>query len=369
MEWRHETAGIGAIGRLLVLFRCVVAIAFAILVAAFWHLQIDLHTRYLERAGNNHQRQRPLRAPRGVVFDRNGRVMVEDRDALNLSLVRERVEDLERTIHLLARVAGVDPEALHSAIERRRREPAHRPIVVIRDASRAQVAAVVARRAELPGIVVEPTPIRSYPAATMAAHSFGYVGEVSAAQLAAATGAGLRRGHIVGQSGVELSYNRLLMGVDGTRHVVVDSTEREIDTIGEVPPIAGQRLRLTIDADVQAATEAAFHAAGFDGAAAMLDPRTGEVLALVSLPAYDPNAFARGIDGSDARRVDAQSAESASESRVAGALSARLDLQDGRGRGGARRGTWSRRTSRCGATAAATTSGATTGAIPGMERR
>ena len=297
MEWRHETAGIGAIGRLLVLFRCVVAFAFAILIAAFWRLQIDLHPQYLKSAGNNHQRQRLLQAPRGVVFDRDGRVMVEDRDALNLSLVREEVEDLARTIRLLARVTGVDRDGLHAAIERRRREPAHRPIVVIRDASRAQVAAVVARRAELQGILVEPTSIRSYPAATMAAHSFGYVGEISAAQLAAATGAGLRRGHIVGQSGVELSYNRLLMGVDGTRHVVVDRTEREIDTIDEVPPVAGQQIRLTIDADLQAATETAFHAAGFDGAAVMLDPRSGEVLALVSLPAYDPNAFARGIDG------------------------------------------------------------------------
>ena len=297
MERRHEAAGIGAIGRLLVLFRCVVSVAFAILAAGFWHLQIDLHPQYLERAGNNHQRQLPLRAPRGVVFDRDGRVMVEDRDALNLSVVREKVDDLDRTIRLLARVTGVAPEGLDAAIERRRREPLHRPIVVIRDASRAQVAAVVARRAELPGVVVEPTLIRSYPGATMAAHSFGYVGEASAAQLAAATGTGLRRGHIVGQSGVELSYNSLLMGIDGTRRVVVDSAEREIDTIGEVPPVAGQRLRLTIDADVQAATEAAFHAAGFDGAAVMLDPRTGEVLALVSLPAYDPNAFARGIDG------------------------------------------------------------------------
>ena len=297
MEWRHETAGIGAIGRLLVLFRCVVAVAFAILVGAFWRLQVDLHPQYLERAADNHQRQRLLRAPRGVVFDRDGRVMAEDRDALNLSVVREEVDDLDRTLLLLARVTDVAPEDLHAAIDRRRRVPAHRPIVVIRDASRAQVAAVVARRAELPGVVVEPTPIRSYPAATMAAHSFGYVGEISAAQLAAAAGAGLRSGHIVGQSGVELSYNRLLMGVDGTRQVVVDSTEREIDTIGEVPPVAGQQLRLTIDADVQAATEAAFHAAGFDGAAVMLDPGTGEVLALVSLPAYDPNAFARGIDG------------------------------------------------------------------------
>ena len=298
MEWRDEAAGSGAIGRLLILFRCVVAVAFAILVAGFWRLQIDLHPLYLERAGDNHQRQRSLRAPRGVVFDRDGRVMVADREALNLSLVREGIADLDRTVHLLARVTGAGESALRAALDRGRRQPAHRPVVVVRDASPAQVAAVVARRAELPGVVVESTLIRSYPGATLAAHSFGYVGEVTAAQLAAPAGAGLRRGHIVGQSGVELSYNRLLMGTDGTRHVVVDSAEREIDTIGEVPPVAGQQLRLTIDADVQRATESAFRAAGFDGAAVMLDPGSGEVLALVSLPAYDPNAFAGGIDDS-----------------------------------------------------------------------
>lgn len=297
MEWRHEAAGIGTIGRLLLLFRCVVAVTFALLVAAFWHLQIEMHSEYLERAGSNHRRARPLRAPRGVVFDRDGRVMVEDRDALHLALVREQVVDLDATIRRLGRATGVDPQDLHGALARRQREPAHRPIVVIRDASRAQVSAVIARRAELPGVVVESTPIRSYPAATMAAHSFGYVGEITAAQLAAAGDEALRRGHIVGQSGIELSYNRLLMGIDGTRHVVVDSAEREVDTISEEPPIAGQQLRLTIDADVQAATEAAFSAFGFDGAAVMLDPHSGEVFALVSLPAYDPNLFARGIDG------------------------------------------------------------------------
>ena len=297
MEWRHEAAGSGAIGRLLVVFRGVVAIAFAILAGAFWRVQVDLHPQYLERAGSNHQRERPLRAPRGVVFDRDGHVMVEDRDALNLSLVPARVHDLERALGLLARVTGVDQADLRAALGRRRQDSPHRPIVLIRDASRAQVSAVVARRAELPGVVVEPTPVRSYPGATLAAHWFGYVGEVTAAQLAAADGTRLRRGHIVGQSGVELSYNRLLMGVDGTRHVVVDSAEREIGTIGEEPPIAGRQLRLTIDSDVQRATEEAFHDAGFDGAAVLLDPQTGEVLALVSLPSYDPNAFARGIDG------------------------------------------------------------------------
>lgn len=297
MEWHQEAAGSGAIGRLLVVFRCVVAIAFAILAAAFWRLQVDLHPQYLERAGSNHQRERPLRAPRGVVFDRDGHVMVEDRDALNLSLVPAKAHDVERTLGLLARVTGVDRADLRGALGRRRRESPHRPVVLIRDASRAQVSAVVARRAELPGVVVEPTPVRSYPGATLAAHWFGYVGEVTAAQLAAAEGTGLRPGHIVGQSGVELSYNRLLMGIDGTRHVVVDSTEREMGTIGEEPPIAGRQLRLTIDADLQKATEEAFHDAGFDGAAVLLDPQTGEVLALVSLPSYDPNAFARGIDG------------------------------------------------------------------------
>ena len=154
---------------------------------------------------------------------------------------------------------------------------------------------VAAHRLELPGVIVEKVPTRRYPTDSMAAHLIGYVGEVTDAQLARPEYRDVQGGAVVGQAGVEQTYNPLLMGADGARHVIVNSRGREIDVLGEEEPVEGRRLQLTIDADVQRAAEEAFRHYGFRGAAIALAPSSGEVLALSSLPAYDPNAFAAGI--------------------------------------------------------------------------
>jgi penicillin-binding protein 2 len=268
---------------------------FVLLIGAFWFFQIIEHARFQEMAENNHQRELSLRAPRGVLFDRHGRVLVENRPAFNVSIVRLHTVDLDRTIRLLAAVAGEDERRLREVVDRHRREPAYRPIVVIEDATLAQVAAITARRLdfELPDVVVQRVPTRNYPVDGLGAHLFGYVSEATEAQLAGGT---LRSGDIVGQAGIERAYNRVLMGRDGTRTVVVNSMGREMGELERVEPVEGRRIRLTIDYDLQKAAEDGFKALGYNGAAVVLDPRNGEVLTLVSLPAYDPNAFATGID-------------------------------------------------------------------------
>jgi penicillin-binding protein 2 len=282
------------IGVRLVVLQVSVVVTFAALAISFWFLQIIQHARYQEMAENNHQRTLALRAPRGVLFDRNGKVLVENRHSFNISIVREHTKDLDRTIRLLAEVAALDPAEVRQIVDRRRGEPTYRPIVVVEDASLSQVAAIMARRLdfELPDVVVEQVPTRQYPTDALAAHVFGYVGEASEAQL----GNGIRSGAIIGQSGIERIYNELLMGEDGARRVVVNSVGREIRTEAEVPPKEGRRVQLTIDYDLQKAAEDGFRHAGFNGSAVILDPRNGEVLSLVSLPAYDPNDFAAGID-------------------------------------------------------------------------
>jgi len=279
--------------RLMVL-QVSVVVMFAALAISFWFLQIIQHARYQEMAENNHQRTLALRAPRGVLFDRNGKVLVENRHSFNVSIVREHTKDLDRTIALLADIAGLDAAEVRKIVDRHRSEPTYRPIVIIEDASLSQVAAIMARRLdfELPDVVVEQVPTRQYPTDALAAHVFGYVGEASEAQI----GKGIRTGSIIGQSGVERVYNDLLMGQDGARRVVVNSVGREIRTDAEVPPTEGRRVQLTIDYELQKAAEDGFRHAGFNGSAVILDPRNGEVLSLVSLPAYDPNDFAAGID-------------------------------------------------------------------------
>lgn len=281
---------------LLGLFRGAAGLVFAVLFVAFGYVQIGQHERFRALAENNHQRSLALRAPRGGVLDRRGEVLVENRHSLNISLARDQVEDLDGWTARLARATGADAAAIAAALERHGRDPSGRPIVVIRDATLAQVAAVAARKLELPGVVVEQVPTRRYPAAAFGAHALGYVGEVTGAQLSLPRFEGLRSGAVVGQAGVEYAYNDRLMGTDGVRHVIVNSLGREIETVREVSPVEGGNLQLTIDADLQRAAEEAFEAAGFDGAAAVLDPRSGEVLALVSRPAYDPNVFAAGVD-------------------------------------------------------------------------
>jgi len=267
---------------------------FAALAMSFWFLQIVQHAKYEEMAENNHQRTLALRAPRGVLFDRNGTVLVENRHSFTISIVREHSKDLAHTVQLLSAVAHLDPVQVQQIVERHRSEPSYRPIVVVEDATLAQVAAVTARRldTELPDVVVEEVPARRYPSEAMAAHLFGYVGQANDAQVEA----GATQGAIVGQQGLEKAYNDLLMGTDGAKRVVVNSVGREIRTLEEIPPVEGRRVQLTIDSDLQRAAEDGFRLAGFNGAALILDPRNGEVLTYASLPSYDPNDFAVGID-------------------------------------------------------------------------
>lgn len=279
----------------LSVLQVAIAAVFGLLAVGFWVFQVVQHEEFKDRAANNHLRRLALRAPRGVVFDRNGEVLVANRVIFNISLVREQVKDLDRTLAILSEATGVDEQELRERVHRFRREPAYRPIVLIPNASEDLRIAVSARALELPGVIFEELPTRQYPASALAAHLFGYVTEVREEQLARPEFASLGPGAIVGQAGIEQAYNALLMGEEGRRDVVVNSVGREIEVISTNPPSEGRSLQLTIDADVQRALEDAFRHAGYNGAAVILQPQTGEVLALVSLPAYDPNEFATGI--------------------------------------------------------------------------
>src|SRR4051812_30593828 len=274
----------------------IVAGAFAALAVGFWVFQVAQHERFREMAENNHLRRLPLPAPRGVLLDRDGKILVENQNSFNIALVREQTKNLDETLHALATATGADEAQLQETVVRRRRDPSYRPIVLIENATREQVIAVWARRWELPGIIYQEVPARKYPEATMAAHLFGYVGEITEAQLQRADYEGVDSGTIVGQAGIEQAYNRLLMGTEGNKTVVVNSVGREIQEVKKEEPVEGRRLQLTIDADLQKATEDGFTVSELNGAAVVLDPRNGEVLSFSSRPAYDPNAFAAGID-------------------------------------------------------------------------
>ena len=271
-----------------------VIVWFAALAICFWVLQVVQTEKFVEMANSNYQRTLALRAPRGVLYDRDGRVLVENRESFTISIDRELTQDLTRTVRQASELLGLDREQVQEIVDRQVKagEPVYRPVVIVQDATLEQAVRVRARKRELPELSVEEVPTRKYPPEALAAHLFGYVGQADEDEVKAE---GLSRNAIVGKFGVEKIYNTILMGEDGARRVIVNNVGREIDTLEEIDPTVGRRVQLTIDLDLQKAAEDGFRHAGFNGAALIMDPRTGEVLVHASMPAYDPNDFAAGI--------------------------------------------------------------------------
>lgn len=290
----------------LTVLRVATIVVFALMATAFWVFQVLEHQKYEQLAERQHLRTLPLRAPRGVLYDRNGKVLVRNTYSFTIALVREQSTNIPEALRRLAAATGVDEARLSEivATAKRRRDPTFKPVPLIEHATMAQIAAVTARQVDLPEIVVQQLPTREYPEGGTAAHLFGYVTEISEAQLQRPEFAGLQVGAFVGQAGLERTYNSLLQGVDGSRMVAVNSRGREIEKLGEQDPTDGDRLKLTVDLDLQKAMEDSFKNSGYSGAGALLDPRTGEILALSSLPSYDPNAFASGLDSASLNKLN-----------------------------------------------------------------
>src|SRR5262249_25870159 len=179
----------------------VAAVCFGLLTVSFWVLQVVEHDKYKEMADNNFLRTIPLRAPRGVLFDRDGKVLVENKSSFTIAVIRERSRNVNEAISRLAAATGVDEPRLQEVMLRHRRDPMFAPIPVIEHASFAQVAAVTARQLELPEVVVQQVPTRAYPTDALGAHLFGYVAEIQEAQLDRPEYNGMQSGAIVGQAG------------------------------------------------------------------------------------------------------------------------------------------------------------------------
>jgi penicillin-binding protein 2 len=257
----------------------------------FWNLQVLRARHFRELAESNRSRLLTIAAPRGALLDRHGQVLVGNRPSFTVLVNTEQPDELDRVASRLGETLGTGEASIRERFARR--QP-YRPVVVKTDATLADVAAIEARRIELPEVSVEVVPLRSYPLASAAAHALGRVGEITERQLQLDENQGLAPGSLVGQAGLESRYNRQLMGRDGHRRVIVNSRGLEVSEAERQAPVDGPNLTLALDAGLQAAMERAF--GGRAGAAVALDPRTGEVLAMASTPAYDPNEFTTGID-------------------------------------------------------------------------
>jgi penicillin-binding protein 2 len=260
-----------------------------LLLFGFWNLQVIQTTHYADLAERNRIRSIPVIAPRGSILDRQGRVLVDNYPSFSVLLLRDDPKVMESLLPQIADGLGMTLADLHEQIDAAKALPDFQPIVIKPEASPGDIAFIESHRPDIPVLEMMMVHRRRYGQDDFLAHAIGYVGEVSAEDIAA-SGGRLRSGDITGKSGLEKQYNDTLMGTDGLRRSIVNSVGKEVGQLSQQDPTPGKPIHLTIDYDLQSVAEQAM--AGKMGAVVALDPRTGEVLAMVSHPAYNPNDFA-----------------------------------------------------------------------------
>src|SRR5713226_8867912 len=269
----------------------IVLAVFLVLAYGLWRLQVVQSEFYADLAEKNKTREVPILAPRGKILDRDGRVIVDNYPSFTALLLRDSTRDLTGDADLIAHGLHLDPKEVRERLRKFAGTPQFRPIYLKEDITPDELAFVESHRNELPELDTIMAHRRLYPRNGFMAHVIGYVGEVSEDMLNQPQWELYNPGDVVGKSGVELQYNNLLMGKNGSRQVVVNSHGKEMGQQKEEKPAeAGKQLKLTIDVDLQIAAEQALD--GMNGAIVALDARTGEILAMVSRPTYDPNNFA-----------------------------------------------------------------------------
>jgi len=278
----------------LTVIQYVTLAVFLFLAYGLWSLQVRKSDEYLVRAEQNRIRKVPILAPRGKLLDRDGQIIVDNYPSFSALLLRDQMRDLNADAQKIADGLHLPVEEVLDKIRRYnlQRKPTFEPIIIKDDITPDELAFIESHKDEFPELETLMIHRRLYPKNGFMAHLIGYVGEVSEDMLNSPKFEVYQRGDIVGQSGVELEYNDLLIGKDGSRKVLVDSKGKEVGRPKDplTPAVPGHKLKLTIDIDLQKAAEQALE--GKNGAIVAMDPRSGEILAMVSRPTFDPNDFA-----------------------------------------------------------------------------
>jgi penicillin-binding protein 2 len=286
----HADVGKGRV----VALASVALVAFCVIIGQLWYLQVLEGGRFLDASDKNRIRVRPIAAPRGILQDRHGVPLVDNQPAFTLSLIpHELPRDPQERDAVLGRVAALlrIPFAELSESVVRVAPDSFLPVRVRRGLALEDMAKVEEWKLELPGVIVEVEPQRAYPSSRFAAHLLGYVREASDEQLRQGR---YRRGDMVGQSGLERLLDEHLRGRDGGERIEVDALGRPVRLIQQTDPVPGAQVVTTIDRRIQEAAETAME--GRAGAAVVMDPRTGDVLAMVSTPAFEIDRFTGTID-------------------------------------------------------------------------
>jgi penicillin-binding protein 2 len=287
--------------RRVMVMSAIVCVALLAIVCQLWYLQVLEGGRFQEASDKNRIRIRPIAAPRGILFDRTGAPLVDNRPAFTLSLIpRELERDVARRDASLGRLSAlmhIPYQELLDAVTRVSPE-SFLPVRLRRGLTMEDVAKVEEWKLELPGVIVEVEPQRAYPTSRFAAHLLGYVREASDEQL---KGGRYRRGDMVGQSGLERLLDEFLRGKDGGERIEVDAMGRPVRLIQSTEPHPGAQVITTVDRRIQEAAERAMD--GHAGSVVVMDPRNGDVLAMVSTPAFEIDQFTGTIQADAWRRV------------------------------------------------------------------
>jgi penicillin-binding protein 2 len=274
----------------------LVVVAFLILIARLAYLQLYLGDTFRAMSEENRIRLVKIQAPRGVLMDRHGRIMVDNRASFDVIVAEEFTEDLNATFTKISSLSGIELEEIKDSFEQEKgKNPKFRPVTVARDISRDSMAPLISRTFRIGGVTLEARPIRNYVYGPLAPHLFGYLGEIGGRELESKEYRGYKMGDIIGRSGIEETWDKDLRGSDGGVQMEVDSSGRELNVLGKLEPMCGNNLVLTIDCELQDFVMRIFEEKGYAGSVIAMNPHNFEILAMVSAPGFDPEVFARGI--------------------------------------------------------------------------
>lgn len=267
----------------------IVAVFFIFLILNFWKIQVLDHESYWEKSEANRMREIALPYQRGLISDRQGIILANNRGSFRVSLIRENCDDYEKSCRKISRLLGIEEQVLKERIRKYESLPLFKPIVIKENLEFDEVAMIEARKLELPELILQSEPKRFYPFKNLAAHVIGYLQELSPEEMKTEIYGGRRLGELVGKTGIEKQYEADLVGGHGQLVEVVDSLGREREEVIRQEPQKGEDLTLTLDFDLQQEAEKLLE--GREGAIIVMDVRTGEILALASYPNFDPNRF------------------------------------------------------------------------------
>ena len=279
----------------------VLVITMIVLSIRLWHLQIVQGNELRRQSEMNRIRIKKVLAPRGIIFDKLGRVLADTRPSFNLYITPEDIRDFNETVDGLAKLMGLDREDVIDKLKAASGFPPSFPVKIKDDISMDELGKVEVNRVYLPGVSIQVEPKRNYPYDKMMAHMLGYVSEISNEELKQKEYKAYSPGDYIGKYGLERMYETFLRGVDGEKRVEVDAMGREVRTLDMKDSIPGNNMYLNINLDVQMVVEKAFE--GKKGGCIALEPKTGAVVALASRPAFDPNKFASGITKEDWKAI------------------------------------------------------------------